>query len=145
MATKRLRMQAALGLLIATLVLSVSCSQLLGPKSPGQVIEDVSLEEAFALMVDNQGRDDFVVIDLRPAGEYARGHIEKSINLDYSSSDFSEALEGLDRDGAYLIYSYRDDVSGKVLGVMADLGFAEVYNMLGGMEQWEEIGLPQVK
>jgi len=132
-------------LLIATLVLSISCSQLVGPKSPGQVIESVSLEEAFALMVDNQDRDDFVIIDLRTAGEYASGHIKEAINLDYSSSDFSEALEGLDRDWAYLIYSYRDDVSGKVLSVMADLGFAEVYNMLGGMEHWEEIGLPQVK
>lgn len=145
MATRRLRVQAALGLLIATLVLSISCSQLVGPKSPGQVIESVSLEEAFALMVDNQDRDDFVIIDLRTAGEYASGHIKEAINLDYSSSDFSEALEGLDRDWAYLIYSYRDDVSGKVLSVMADLGFAEVYNMLGGMEHWEEIGLPQVK
>ena len=132
-------------MLIATLVLSISCSQLVGPKSPGQVIESVSLEEAFALMVDNQDRDDFVIIDLRTAGEYASGHIKEAINLDYSSSDFSEALEGLDRDWAYLIYSYRDDVSGKVLSVMADLGFAEVYNMLGGMEHWEEIGLPQVK
>lgn len=145
MAIRKLRMQAALGLLIATLVLSASCSKLLGPKSPGQIIEDVSLEEAFALMVDNQSRDDFVIIDLRPAEEYASGHIEEAINLDYSSPDFLEALEGLDRDGAYLLYSYRDDVSGKVLDTMADLGFAEVYNMRGGMEHWEEIGLPQVK
>ncbi len=96
-------------------------------------------------MVDNHGQGNFVILDLRPAEEYARGHIEEAINLDYGSPDFLEALEGLDRDRAYLIYSYRDDVSGKVMDAMTDLGFAEVYNMLGGIEHWAEIGLPQVK
>ena len=145
MATKRLRMQAALGLLIAALGLSVACSKWGGTGSPGQVIEDISLEEAFTLMLDNQSRDDFIIIDLRPTEEYADGHIEDAINLDYSSSDFLEALDGLNREGVYLIYSYSDDVSGQVLDTMAGLGFTEVYNMLGGMEYWEEINMPQVK
>ena len=138
-------MQAALGLLIAALVLSGACSKGEGPESPGQVIEDISLEEAFTLMEDNRGSDDFIIIDLRPTEEYASGHIEGAINLDCSSSDFLEALDELDREGAYLIYSHSDDVSGQVLDAMAGLGFTEVYNMIGGMERWEEIGLPQAK
>ena len=138
-------MQAALGLLIAALVLSGACSKEEGPESPGQVIEDISLEEAFTLMEDNRGSDDFIIIDLRSTEEYASGHIEEAINLDYGSSDFFEALDELDREGFYLIYSHGDDVSGQVLDTMAGLGFTEVYNMLGGMEHWEEIGLPQVK
>ena len=138
-------MQAALSLLIAMLVLSGACSKEEGPESPGQVIEDISLEEAFTLMEDNRGSDNFTIIDLRPTEEYASGHIDEATNLDYSSSDFSEALDELDREGVYLIYSHDDDVSGQVLDVMAGLGFTEVYNMRGGMERWEEIGLPQVK
>ena len=143
MSTKRLCRQLALGLLITVLALSGACSKGGGPESPGQVIEDISLEEAFTLIEDNRGRDDFIIIDLRPTEEYASGHIEGAINLDCSSSDFLEALDELDREGAYLIYSH--DVSGQVLDVMAGLGFTEVYNMIGGMERWEEIGLPQAK
>jgi len=138
-------MQAVPGLLIAALVLSGACSKVGGPESPGQVVEDISLEEAFTLMEDNRGRDDFIIIDLRSTEEYASGHIEDAINLDYSSSDFLEALDELNRERVYLIYSYSDDVSGQVLDVMAGLGFTEVYNMRGGMERWEEIGMPQVK
>lgn len=138
-------MQAVPGLLIAALVLSGACSKVGGPESPGQVVEDISLEEAFTLMEDNRGRGDFIIIDLRSAEEYASGHIEDAINLDYSSSDFLEALDELNRERVYLIYSYSDDVSGQVLDVMAGLGFTEVYNMRGGMERWEEIGMPQVK
>ena len=145
MSTKRLCRQLALGLLITVLALSGACSKGGGPESPGQVIEDISLEEAFTLMEDSRGSDNFTIIDLRSTEEYASGHIEEAINLDYGSSDFLEALDELDREVAYLIYSHGDDVSGQVLDAMAGLGFTEVYNMLGGMEHWEEIGLLQVK
>ena len=145
MSTKRRCRQLALGLLITVLLLSGACANGEKTESPGQVIEDISLEEAFTLMEDSRGSDDFIIIDLRPTEEYASGHIQEAINLDYSSSDFLEALDELDREGVYLIYSHGDDVSGQVLDTMAGLGFTEVYNMLGGMEHWEEIGLPQVK
>ncbi len=49
-------MRAALGLLIAVMVLSGACAKGRGPESPGQVIEDISLEEAFTLMEDNRGQ-----------------------------------------------------------------------------------------
>ena len=145
MSPKKLFIKAAPGLLITALVLSGACAKGEGPESPGQVIEDISLEEAFTLIEDNRGSDNFTIIDLRPTEEYASGHIEEAISLDYGSSDFLEALGELDREVAYLIYSYGDDVSGQVLDTMAGLGFTEVYNMIGGMEHWEEIGLPQVK
>ena len=96
-------------------------------------------------MEDNRDSENFTIIDLRSSDEYAIGCIEDAVNLDYSSPDFLTALDELNREAAYLIYSHTDDVSGHVLDTMADSGFMEVYNMLGGMERWEEIGLPQVK
>jgi rhodanese-related sulfurtransferase len=145
MTAKKLCISAILGLLIATLVLLSGCSEGEETQIPGQVIEDVSLEEAFTLMEDNRGSHDFMIIDLRSAAEYAGGHIEAAVNIDYSAADFAEALDELDRDKVYLLYSRKDDISGQVLDMMAELGFAEVYNMLGGMEHWEKIGLPRVK
>lgn len=145
MTAKKLCVLAILALLIATLVLPCGCSEGEEAKSPGQVIEDVSLEEAFTLMEDNRDSHDFMIIDLRSAAEYAGGHIEAAVNIDYSAADFAEALDELDRDKVYLLYSQKDDISGQVLDMMAELGFAEVYNMLGGMEHWKKIGLPRVR
>ncbi len=136
---------AILGLLIATLILPCGCSEREETKIPVQVIEDVSLEEAFTLMEDKRGSQDFMIIDLRSAGEYAGGHIEAAVNIDYSAADFAGALDELDRDKVYLLYSHKDDISGQVLDMMAELGFTRVYNMLGGMERWKRIGLPRVK
>lgn len=145
MTAKNLCILAVLGLVMAALVLPCACSKEEEPEIPGQVIEDVTLEEAFTLMEDNQGGDDFVIIDLRSAEEYANGHIEEAINLDYNSADFARELDELGRDKVYLLYSHADDVSGRAMDMMAGLGFIEVYNMLGGMKRWEEIGLPQVQ
>jgi len=145
MTAKNLCILAAVGLLIAVLVLPCACAKEEKAEGQEQKIEDIQLEEAFALMEDNRDNDDFVIIDLRSAREYANGHIEEAVNLDYSASDFARELEELDRDMAYLLYSCTDDVSGQVLDMMAELGFTEVYNMLGGMEQWERVGLPKVQ
>lgn len=145
MTAKSLCILAAVGLLIAAPVLPCACSKEEKAEGQEQKIEDIQLEEAFALMEDNRDNDDFVIIDLRSAKEYANGHIEEAVNLDYSASDFARELEELDRDMAYLLYSRTDDVSGRVLDMMAELGFIEVYNMLGGMEQWERVGLPKVQ
>ena len=109
------------------------------------IIEDVNLEEAYALIVDNLSNPDFVIIDVRTPGEYASGHIEDAINIDFYAEDFDEQLDELDRDKIYLIYCQSGNRSGKALDKMEALGFQEVYNMLGGIVNWERTNLPTVK
>jgi len=137
--------RALLCFLIVPLVLLNGC---LSPEDSGpdnQIIEDITLEEAFALMEDNRYDENFVIIDVRTPEEYAGGHIEKAINLDYYSETFADELNQLDKEKTYLIYSRTDQRSGEALDMMAELGFREVYNMLGGIERWEEMKLPTVK
>ena len=136
---------ALLCILIVPLLLISGCinQENIGPQT--QIIEDVTLEEAFALMEDNRYNQNFVIIDVRTPEEYASGRIEKAINLDYYSETFADELDKLDKDKTYLIYCRSANRSGKALDMMAELGFAEVYNMLGGMVRWEAVGLPTVK
>jgi 3-mercaptopyruvate sulfurtransferase SseA len=54
--------------------------------------------------MENQNDPDFVIIDCRTPEEYAGGHIEDSVNIDYRSDAFGDELEKLDRDRTYLIY-----------------------------------------
>lgn len=127
------------------IVLLGGCLGRWGGSSGNQTIESISLEEAFTLMEDHWGDGDFVIVDLRPAEQYARGHIQNAINIEYQSEEFATTLDELEREHIYLLYSQTDQTSGKVLDMMAALGFREVYNMLGGMGRWERLGLPQVK
>jgi len=109
------------------------------------IIEDVNLKEAYAIIVDNLSNPDFVIIDVRTPGEYASGHIEDAINMDFYAEDFDEQLDELDRDKIYLLYCQSGNRSGKALDKMEALGFKEVYNMLGGIVNWERTNLPTVK
>ncbi|MFQ5997186.1 MAG: rhodanese-like domain-containing protein [Dehalococcoidales bacterium] len=141
----KLVMLALSGLLIVPLALLNGCIGQEDTDSEAQIIEDVTLEEAYALIVDNLPNPDFIIIDVRTPEEYAEGHIEKAINLDFYSETFAAELDKLDKDKTYLIYCRTANRSGQALDMMAELGFIEVYNMLGGTLRWKAVGLPLLK
>lgn len=142
---QKLGMLALLCLLIVPLVLINGCVGQEDTALKTQIIENVTPGEASALIQDNQDNPDFVIIDVRTPEEYAGGHIEKAINLDYYSETFKGELNKLDKNKIYLIYCRSGSRSGRALDVMEELGFGEVYNMVGGIVQWNSKGLPTVK
>ena len=110
-----------------------------------QIIEDITPQEAFDLIQENQNNPGFVILDVRTAEEFASGYIENAINIDYYSDTFRDELDNLDKNKAYLVYCRSGGRSGSTLDIMAELGFKEVYNILGGMINWQAEGLPTVK
>lgn len=115
------------------------------PETPTQIIEDITPQEAFTVIQNNQNNPDFVIIDVRTPQEFADGHIENVINIDFYSETFRDELNILDKDKTYLIYCRSGNRSGRTMPIMAELNFREVYNMLGGINQWKTEGLPTTK
>ncbi len=109
-----------------------------------QIIEDVTPEEALALIQDNQNNPNFAIIDVRTPEEFAAGYIEDAILIDFYSATFRDELDNLDKNKEYLIYCHSGGRSGNTLDIVKELGFQEVYNMLGGINAWQEEGLPVV-
>ena len=131
-------------LLIAGVILTVGCAGE-GVKTPTQVIEDITAQEAFILMQNNQYNPDFVIIDVRTPEEFAEGHVEKATNIDYYSETFRDELNNLDKNKTYLVYCRSGNRSGNALNIMAELNFREVYNISGGIIAWKAAGLPTTK
>ncbi len=115
------------------------------PETPAQIIENVTPQEAFTLIQENQNNPDFAIIDVRTPEEFAEGHIEDSVIIDYYYDTFRNDIDQLDKSKMYLIYCRSGNRSGKALDIMAGLGFQEVYNMLGGIIEWNAEGLPTTK
>lgn len=112
-----------------------------------QKFENITPEDASALVQENQNNPDFVIIDFRSPSEFAELHIENAILIDfsqYTSTNFKIELEILNRDKIYLIYSGSGIRSRMSLAVMRDLEFLEVYNLSGGIIAWNAEGLPVV-
>ncbi|MBM4433356.1 MAG: rhodanese-like domain-containing protein [Chloroflexi bacterium] len=135
-------------LLVLSIVLIASCTtkpETTNQQAPTQIIENISPQEAFTLIQENQDNADFAIIDVRTPGEFAEEHIENAVNIDFNSENFRDELDKLDRNKTYLIYCRSGNRSGKALEVMEKVDFREVYNMSGGITEWKAEGLPTVK
>lgn len=108
------------------------------------IFEDVTPQEANTLIQLNISNADFVILDVRTALEFSVGHLEGAVNIDFYSETFQQDIDALAKDKIYLIYCRTDNRSGQVLDLMGELGFTEVYNMDGGIDAWDDGGLPVV-
>ena len=134
------------------MVLALSVSLVIGAALTGgcvldetATIKDVTPQEAFTLIQDNQNNPDFVIIDVRTPQEFVAEHIENATNIDFYSEAFRDTLNTLDKNKTYLIYCRSGGRSGSALDIMAELNFREVYNILGGINLWKAEGFPTVK
>jgi rhodanese-related sulfurtransferase len=103
-------------------------------------ISTVSVDQAAAI-VENPP-DDLVVLDVRTPEEFAEGHLDGAVLVDFYATDFVDQLAALDTDVPYLVYCRSGNRSGETLGVMEQLGFSSVVDVDGGIVAWSGAGLP---
>jgi rhodanese-related sulfurtransferase len=115
------------------------------PLSRTQFIKDITPQEANSLIQKNKNNRNFVILDVRTPAEFKDGHIAGAINIDYHAPTFKEQLNGLNKTKVYLLYCRTARRSRAALEMMRELGFREVYHMLGGIVGWQAAGLPTVK
>ncbi len=115
------------------------------PETPAQIIENVTPQEAFTLIQENQTNPDFAIIDVRTPEEFAEGHIENAAIIDYYSETFRDDINKLDKNKTYLIYCRSGNRSRSALDIMEELNFRAVYHLSVGIIGWNEEGLPTVK
>ena len=84
------------------------------------------------------------VIDVRTPEEFEEGRIEGAVLIDVTSPDFAERIAELDRDVPYVLYCRSGNRSVTAREVMADLGFADVADIEGGITAWVAEGKPVV-
>jgi rhodanese-related sulfurtransferase len=130
-------------LLIAGVGLISSCTEEVA--APVQIIEDMSPQEAFKLIQENQGNPDFIIIDVRTPEEFNEAHIENAIMVNFRSENFKTEINKFDKNKAYLIYCRTGNRSSGALDIMVELGFREIYHLTVGITGWLEEGLPTVQ
>ncbi len=102
-------------------------------------ISTISADAAAAITADPP--DGLVVLDVRTPEEYAEGHLDGAVLVDFYEPDFAEQLAALDGDVPYLVYCRSGNRSGQALGMMEQLGFTSVADIDGGIVAWAGAGL----
>ena len=108
------------------------------PRPPGRI----TVDEARRMIEERS--EGVVVLDVRTPAEFASGHIEGALNIDFYSKDFKDRLATLDKDKTYIVHCRSGARSARAWKIMRSLGFDEVYDM-GGIVEWAKKGYPLVK
>jgi phage shock protein E len=86
---------------------------------------------------------DTVIVDVRTPAEYAAGHLDGAVNLDFQSPSFDEAVDDLDSDVDYVVYCQSGNRSAQAVSVMVDADLT-VQDAGGIDEAANATGLPVV-
>jgi rhodanese-related sulfurtransferase len=145
MKLKKRWLMVLLAIITLSLGLTGGCAgyQEAGPGE--QAITTVSPSMAYALIQENEGNPDFVILDVRTPEEYAEGYLDGAILLDFYAADFEDELDKLDKNKRYVVYCRSGNRSGQSVDIMEDLDFMEVYDVDGGILRWEAEGFPTAK
>jgi rhodanese-related sulfurtransferase len=84
-----------------------------------------------------EGRKDFVLIDVRPAADYDKGHIESAQNLVVTELVTPEKLEALPTDRKIIVYSQGSEVAGQAVVLLRLAGY-DASLLLGGYNFWAQ-------
>jgi rhodanese-related sulfurtransferase len=81
-----------------------------------------------------------VIVDVRTPAEYGAGHIAGAINIDVESADFNSQIANLDSTKTYALYCHSGRRSGIAITSMQQAGFKSVYDLNGGIQNWQSSG-----
>lgn len=120
--------------------LALAAIALAGCSSGSSATQDVNVQ-GFAEVIEDQS---IVILDVRTPEEFAQGHIEGSINIDVSNSNFVSQVSQLDKSKTYAVYCRSGNRSQVATAEMEKLGFTSLFNMTGGAIDWAAAGFPLV-
>ena len=98
--------------------------------------KNISVAELAAMLPQR----DIRLLDVRSEAEIARGMIPKGIALPLHLLPMR--LNDLDKSATTVFYCQMGGRSGQAAAFAAANGFAEVYNLQGGIAAWAQAGMP---
>lgn len=118
------------------------------PEAPAEALSALAVEGAGVRNLSVEQARSFLdkvrVVDVREVPERtdALGHIEGSENVPLAT--VLDAAKGWSTDETLLLVCRSGGRSGRATKALVDAGFANAFNMQGGMIAWNERGLPTV-
>jgi rhodanese-related sulfurtransferase len=103
----------------------------------------VAIDPTAAVSLINNN-DDAVVIDLRNAESFARGHIVNAKNVPLDELDARKDVVAKFKNKPVVAVCDSGGSSNKAVASLRQSGFENIYGLKGGMVAWGQAGLPVV-
>lgn len=109
------------------------------PEEAAGVIH-ILVEEAHEII---SGSEDYIILDVRSQQEYGEGHIKDAILIPVD--ELEERLDEIPAGKSIITYCRSGRRSASAADILVKNGFTPVYNMEGGILEWESKGYPTVE
>ncbi len=100
-------------------------------KQEQAIAKNVDVAEFEKLIKSGKGQ----LVDVRTPGEFNRGYIEGAKNINIADN-FAENIQKLDKNKPVYVYCAVGGRSSQAMRMMHQMGFKEVYNLMGGYNAW---------
>ncbi|TMM58161.1 rhodanese-like domain-containing protein [Maribacter algarum] len=77
-----------------------------------------------------------ILVDVRTPEEYATGHIDNALNINWYDSDFAKQLESISKDETIYVYCKKGGRSAKAAHLLDSLGYKNVIDLEGGYDAY---------
>lgn len=85
------------------------------------------------------------ILDVRTPEEYASGHIQNADNIDIQNNSFESKTHKYDKNKPVFVYCKVGGRGDKAAKKLEAQGFTAIYNLEGGILNWESAGLLKQK
>ena len=113
-----------------------------GRPGSGSGVRSLTPKEALLFIEQNKGKSSFMLLDIRTPEEFATGHIDGAVNINYNGDDFVSRLDALDKQRTYMVYCRTGRRSSDAVRIMTRLGFTTIIRISGDIVRWKAEGLP---
>ncbi|TAL97121.1 MAG: rhodanese-like domain-containing protein [Paraburkholderia sp.] len=90
-------------------------------------------------------RRNAVVIDLRSTEDFAKGHLPSARHIEFAALQAKAGQLVKNKSNPVLLVCQTGQQSNKAVRVVQDAGYAEVHVLQGGLNAWQQAGMPVVK
>ena len=97
---------------------------------------DVENHQMLKLLEDNPG----VLLDIRTPEEVSKGFLKNASFINFYDENFLQKASWVKKNQPIYVYCHAAGRSSKAAEMLIELGFREVYNLVGGYSKWVEDG-----
>ena len=122
---------------IAVTLASVSCNnaQKTTTAAASKTIEVLAPKAMYDVLAKDSNAQ---LVDVRTKDEYGVSHLKDAQNICVTDNDFKEKVANLDKDKPVYVYCKKGGRSARAAKILKELGFTQIFDLQGGITNWEK-------
>ena len=127
-------------ILSSIILMAIFIPQLVPNDSQTGEYEDISVSTAYEMINDTITYPDLIILDVRTQSEYDSEHLNNSILIPVEELELRlDELDGYNTT-EIIVYCRSGNRSRTASNILSTNGFAQIFNMLGGISAWTQAG-----